>query len=692
MTTATPLPTPTSAATLLADNLAALGDRLHSTAELTASGFPDSPTANLAPSPIDPNPATALPLHILAPSSAAWLRSALALAVPSPVRIQPYAIVVFDAPESAVRCLSEVCLVDELARPHVHVLVSSDPAQALTDFWNDRPDVLVGTRCVAPSSATFTAARAALSHICIREAEQLQYFQRHFAGLAPRRNRAFWHRRFEEIRTGSGRPFHALILTSRFTTFLQHSARDLADALERAGHRAKVLLEPDEFSVASPASDLRTLATFDPDLIVGLNVSRSMIPAMVPQGVPMVNWIQDAIPKLFDRRVGLSMGELDFVLGHLHPDLYERFLYPRARSLYSSVTVSPTKFHDAPVDPARRDRFRCDVAYVSHQSETPEACRDRLMDALSPLDPNGVAAIIATMFQPIADAVTHSIDRHIDQTLRAVIDSSVRAVTGQPPTEHQAVWLLHAAAEPLAERIFRHRMATWAADLCRRRGWTFRLYGRGWDKHPTLSAYAAGEVEHGENLRACYQCAQVHLHVGLGGAHQRLYECALSGGLPLMLLKRSDLDWIEWHMQQSIAARRTPGSNAPGTCHTDDHPESRRYAQTLHALGLRSSAIDQDSQLRLDPAAVQFPWKRMGGVPMHEDDVWYMGDPTHTAFFDPATLEARLERALTDHSWREHARASVLERVHRSFTSDRLVSRLLEFLPASLAPRAARTA
>lgn len=57
------------------------------------------------------------------------------------------------------------------------------------------------------------------------------------------------------------------------------------------------------------------------------------------------------------------------------------------------------------------------------------------------------------------------------------------------------------------------------------------LFGSGWDKHPTLASHARGLVENGEELKACYQGATVHLHANEDTHHhQRVYECLASGG------------------------------------------------------------------------------------------------------------------------------------------------------------------
>src|SRR6185436_2501010 len=77
----------------------------------------------------------------------------------------------------------------------------------------------------------------------------------------------------------------------------------------------------------------------------------------------------------------------------------------------------------------------------------------------------------------------------------------------------------------------------WAAALAEKRGWRLKIYGKGWENHPRLCAYASGALDHGEELRSSFQAAGVHLNVTAHSlVHQRLIECILSGGFPMCRL------------------------------------------------------------------------------------------------------------------------------------------------------------
>src|SRR5690606_36425962 len=77
-----------------------------------------------------------------------------------------------------------------------------------------------------------------------------------------------------------------------------------------------------------------------------------------------------------------KQGELDFVVGHLLPELFEQFGYKGGpgRAHSAPVVADEAKFHDGSVAPELRERFACEVALVSHHGEPPEALHARLVD------------------------------------------------------------------------------------------------------------------------------------------------------------------------------------------------------------------------------------------------------------------------------------------------------------------------
>jgi len=481
---------------------------------------------------------------------------------------------------------------------------------------------------------------------------------------------------------------------TRFSTYVQHAAADLARAFERLGCETFVLREPDEHSFFKPLAVLRAVDNFRPDLVVFINTLRSQIPESAPSSIPAVTWVQDAMTHLFTERSGRSMGDRDFVVGHLHPDLFETFCFPRARTMSSSVLASDEKFHDAPVDPSLRERFACEVAYVSHQSHTPE----EFAASITADDPDGSVLSAATYHAlPLVVDCIHRATLagpSIAGELRNIADLALKhanQLTSQgSPTSAASAAFLHQVVLPLAERALRQQMISWAADLCERKRWRLHLYGKGWERS-RFARYARGELPHGEALRAAYQCARTHLHVGMGGTHhQRVLECALSGGCTLVRIKSEDARLLEWWAQNELTRCAPPDQFTPHTIFNQtfhltpvaDHWQAMMAHAAMDRLGVpqqhphRGMQAVSQAQLRDAPRREPTPLEA----------AWLMGDPAETAFWSPESFE-RAVTALVESDRRRTSFAAWQRRAAKQhFSLDAFAARILELVSNSLKP------
>jgi hypothetical protein len=83
----------------------------------------------------------------------------------------------------------------------------------------------------------------------------------------------------------------------------------------------------------------------------------------------------------------------------------------------------------------------------------------------------------------------------------------------------------------LGDRLFRHEALEWVASWAKQTGRTFRIYGNGWDKHPTLSGFAAGSVDNGRDLLCVYRASKINLQLMPAGfIHQRALDGLAGGG------------------------------------------------------------------------------------------------------------------------------------------------------------------
>jgi hypothetical protein len=598
--------------------------------------------------------------------------------------------------------LATLDLTKELADERVRVYVGKERVQA----WVNELEIAAarGLRIAAPSISLATlgtrvnpAPETIIRRIGLQQARRFQELSVDVARLyAPRTH--------NDIAMALAKPsgVRVLIPTCRYSTFIQHSAADLARAFESMGHVARVLIEPDAHSHLTSVAFLNEMESFKPDLVIQINYTRHNLGNLAPEGLAWVTWVQDAMPHLFDKNVGSRQGRTDFLAGNLRDTLFQFFEYPRSRAMAAPMVASEHKFHDATISQSQRERFACDLALVSHHSQTPELMHRAkvhearatpwLVRAIEELFPRLHAVVHAPVRRrPIGEGpgLTGTLGplmRTVENLCREVLEG-VGA-----PTDEKAVTQLGALyAHPMLDRMLRHQTLEWAAELAQTNGWSLKLFGRGWENHPTLSPYAQGEIAHGEDLRACYQAARAHLHVSAHSiVHQRVFECALSGGVPLCRLQGDDLLTLQFQaVAQAVIAGVEPTCSEPYEVlefgygyvgfDVDAHTSLREFGDLLRDCGLPHqpwlwlNQVHHERLRRLKRfAGDDFPFAKL------------LGDPSHLLFIDRQMLEARARPCIEDDAHRSRLRESLLSFSRPWVTYTGFAKHILSFLSQSL--------
>ncbi|HZW09166.1 MAG TPA: hypothetical protein VFF69_04615 [Phycisphaerales bacterium] len=577
--------------------------------------------------------------------------------------------------------LSALDLREQLVDPRVRVFVGADASQRwLNDALGRLDEVVLGS--VVPLPVTRTRAVPSLETMIARarasQAEAFRRVQTRVEAAYRGRDAAWWAGRYAEA-LGGGKPLRVLVPTSRYSTYIKHAAEDWAGAFRRLGCDALVWMEKPG-GRPSTVGHAEIIDRFQPDLIALINSFRGDNGLPYPAGVPWLCWVQDAMPHHFQERV---WGELDFVAGHVHKEVREQRGFPRDRTLHFPVVASERKFHPGRADASLLGRFACEVAYVSHQSETPAQFHERsrreagggesgsLLDELRPL-----------VEAEAADPVGASLYRRLSGAVDGVI--ARRGLGGG------ATYILRHYALPLADRVLRHQMLEWAARVCQRRGWRLRVYGRGWESHPTLSPFAGGELAHGEELRACYQAACVHLHGSVTTlVHQRVMECSLSGGLPLGRLTTDALsECTGWATREALLGAPASARIVEGErigFRTAEAPALTAVAAQMRGLGM-----DFPETVWISPARAAA--YSQADHPLSEGlhPWWLFGDLSGLTFRSADELETLVAGFVGAPERRAAASAAMAARVRERCTVEVFAGKVLEMIGGSLA-RAQRT-
>mgnify|MGYP001194033032 CR=1 FL=1 len=621
-------------------------------------------------------------------SSAAMLERVYRATGALPDGYAPPLYVVEPDPDAAADGLSDAPMAELLADPRVRLFVG---LRALAEFEShlmDRldyalPDFVVqtpGPAGAAPSrfnSADVVRRVHAAQQACHAELEARG------RGLYAGRDATWWRNRFKEgiaaAQGGGGRPLRVLLPISRYSTFVRHSAADLGAALQAAGHEAQLLSEPDDHSRLVTVAYLRQFAEWQPDLVVLINYTRRHMGQAIPAGVPFVCWVQDRMPQLFDEAVGRSQGAMDFLMGHLHVEMFSQFGYPKdaKRAMFRFVPASARTFHEGAVA-GPQAKVACDIAYISHQSETAEAAHARLAPAFSanPAIGRAVSRIFAELRERIDagsgfDPIAH---------LRAPMVAAALAAEGMVSPDPRLVGaILSNFAVPIAERMWRHSTLEWAARIADRRGWRLGLFGNGWEKHPTLARFARGPLAHDEALRSVYRESGACLHASLTtNAHQRVFECALSGGVMLRRGPSPDREVGAHALRHYLLGSCEPvEKTADGVWRYEINPGGDLDPNTLYRVAGFDSLARGKWVKKLTGAQrahIATVWPR---VDVRDLPDYAFPRAMETLFDSEAQLEAALELAITDAAWRRETAQLHRDATLRRHTYDSLARDLV---------------
>jgi hypothetical protein len=500
----------------------------------------------------------------------------------------------------------------------------------------------------------------------------------HYSAMTKQR----WALRFAAARRNGGKPLRVLLPTSRYTTFLQHSARDLAAAFDRAGCEARVLVEPDARSLLAANAHWREYEEFKPDLVVMINHPRVLRAGSVPENVPYVCWIQDAMGHFFDPSVGARQGPLDFLVGHLYPELFTKYGYPRGRGMHSPVVADASKFHAGPVAPQLLKKHECEMAFVSHHSASPEALFQQLLrENSSTSATNAMLESLWPVAQKVAAEVTTTL---ATAAADAAARQAIRDIARREPDEREVNLCVQNFILPIAGRILRHSVLHDAADLAETHGWRLHLYGRGWESHPRFARYAKGVISHDEELRACYQAAGLHLHACVTTAlHQRPFECVLSGGVPAIRFVREMINIAE-HRANAIVEARAPDQRKASPHDPSvqwdefpvaDHLELTHITRLKQLIGLPTDQVHRKST-----SFAGYPPEFRDGTFQALDPCWGFADLNEVSFTSRDGLERLVRLATQSRTWRSSINAMIAARIGQEYTTDALAQKVLRLV------------
>ncbi|MCH8853092.1 MAG: glycosyltransferase family 1 protein [Planctomycetes bacterium] len=332
-----------------------------------------------------------------------------------------------------------------------------------------------------------------------------------------------------------------IAVTSRATTMLQYSARDIGHALEEMGYDFHLLIEAADHLQLTGLQVVRHILEVDPVLCVLIDHLRCEQNKLL-FNIPTLTWVQDPLPNLLNAQAGASIGPLDFVCGYYQDRLVSEFGYPESQFIVAPFPVSTRAFHADPVATDHELEYDCDIVYVGHMPGTMESHFAK-WHGDSPAE-------FGPFLQIIYDRVKNVLESGAHMTLPALFLRGIVDEFGARMGEKEFENLAYAFAYRLFDLGYRQQTLSWVGKWAERTGRRFRIYGRDWENHSELGGFAAGPIAHGEPLRRLYCSTPLVLQCIPGGfMHQRSYEAIACGALVLVRFSPKDFYQVsveEW--------------------------------------------------------------------------------------------------------------------------------------------------
>jgi hypothetical protein len=362
-----------------------------------------------------------------------------------------------------------------------------------------------------------------------------------------------------------------MVITTRFSTVLQFSARDTAEAFEQLGWESLLIIEPTPAHALNRMAIRQALGRFRPDLVFQIDHLRREWGDLFPSSLPSVCWVQDHLPNLTNVSAGQSVQGREFVLIPSVQRYVSNYRYPADNCLeFRKLTRVPPR-------PAKWTSDGDDLVYVSNWSQKPETIAADVVRDLSQVAP---ANLISECCQTMIDSYAAGGTLHTPGDVRRVLEKILAAREMAARDESAQLTVITALFERMNNVLYRQQGLTWATEVAEQRGLRLSLYGNGWGDHPRFAKYSRGYASYGAGLEELSRRSKINLVLEpyVCVTHQRLLDCLVAGGfvlsrahpqtdvvqslIDLMADERSD-DKLQETIDASSRADATPGRFDP---------------------------------------------------------------------------------------------------------------------------------
>jgi hypothetical protein len=451
------------------------------------------------------------------------------------------------------------------------------------------------------------------------------------------------------------------LVTTKFSTVLQYSTADVAEALEGMGFEVRIIIEPSAYHRLSKIAIRRMLAEFRPDLVMQIDHHRQEYGDLYPPQLLFVCWGQDHLPNLKSIAVGKKWTSADFLLTDAVPTYVNAYGYPRRQCIAlpkltrdEMEDVEPSA--DAPV-----------ISFVSNASHDPRRLLEQKLDELRPAP--ALQELVGECGRRILDVYEKGECVPTFVAVRECVQAAQREMglaVGAREMEHYANWLSH----PFNDALYRQQALIWAGEAADELSLSMGLYGKGWESHPTLGKYARGPVAYGRELAQLTRGSRINLQVvPFPCVHQRLLDGVMAGGFFLIREHPVDrampalLDFLHQNGMDSALHSRDALARLSGA-------DQERFVHLAEAVAACTKTSELDDPVEMarcfEEARIISPGEQI--VPGFDE----------VAFHSARALREKIERFLNDPKAAERIVRQQAGSIRRRFTYPAGMRRVLD--------------
>lgn len=324
-----------------------------------------------------------------------------------------------------------------------------------------------------------------------------------------------------------------LMFTSRFTTVLQYSTRDSAEALEAMGWQTRLVMEPSGWQRVTPRAILGAIEDFAPDGVLVIDHLRREYGGLFPPNLPFLCWIQDQLSNLTHPQAGASIGKRDFVLTPVAPMYAGLWGYPERQ------LVDLPQLTRVPRRPESWTSDGDDLCYVANAwKPIPHLVTEALATAGQNAD---LRRLVERCCQCVIEVYERGENLPTLWHMGRLVDAVAAELGQTPPANPLRPQLVNILTHPLNNALYRLQALRWIKAIANRMGLRFSLYGRGWEGQAEFGSWARGPVEPGQPLGQLVRRTKINLQIVPSIClHPRLLDGLAAGGFFLVRHHPSD--------------------------------------------------------------------------------------------------------------------------------------------------------